>query len=284
MTHRFLAALAAALLFFSFALDGKFALDARVALGATRLPAPAAAIVAYDGGKSKVGGRKAEAAGSFTAANANFVITAPDRELAEAVLTKAEALREALAVRWLGEKLPAGVGPTVIRVKLSSTEDKGLSWVAENDSRLSHLMWLTTSRERALGTTLAHEMTHVVLATRYPGAVPAFATEGAACEQDDAERVAMRREIVAWWAQNGAWPHVAELFESRQIEPTDMAQYAHACSVAAFLLSRGGRAKFIDFAVAGQERTWPVAVREFYGFDDLMSLQSAWRDWAVASQ
>lgn len=215
-----------------------------------------------------------------TVATKNFVVTAPDMLLAEEVLARAESLRETLAERWLGEKLPVGVGPTVIRVKLSSSEDKGLSWVAENDSRLSHLMWLTTSRERAIGTTLAHEMTHVVLATRYPGSVPVFATEGAACEQDDPERLAMRREIVEWWAQTGNWPHVGELLESRQIEPSDTASYAHACSLTAFLLARGGRAKFIDFAVAGENRGWPNAVCDFYGYRSLASLQNAWRNFA----
>lgn len=278
MTRRFLAACTAALLM------------PALLPAANRVPAPAAKMVAYDAGKSvsrdqrpEVRGQRSEKAGAFTAANANFVVTAPDRELAEEVLAKAEGLRTTLSERWLGDALPDGVGPTVIRVKLSSTEDKGLSWVAENDSRLSHLMWLTTSRERAVGTTLAHEMTHVVLATRHPGAMPAFATEGAACEQDDANRLAMRREIVEWWAQNGNWPHVSELFESRSIEPADAAGYAHACSVTAFLLTRGNRAKFIDFAVAGQDRGWPAAVREFYGFNDLMSLQTAWRDWAIES-
>jgi hypothetical protein len=241
-----------------------------LATGANNAPAPRAS-------------GSASSTSSHTAASANFVVSAPERELAEAVLKRAEALRETLAQRWLREELPSGVGPTVIRVKLSSAEDKGLSWVADNEARLSHLMWLTTSRELAVGSTLAHEMTHVVLATRYPGAVPAFANEGAACEQDDPERVAMRKRIVEWWAQTGNWPHVGELFEAKQIDPADAARYALACSVTEFLLTRGDRAKFIDFAVAGPVRGWPTAVREFYGFNNLMTLQTAWRDWAVES-
>jgi hypothetical protein len=233
--------------------------------GANRLPAPAA-----------------KETGAM-AANANFVVSAPEQALADQVLIEAERLRDAIAVRWLSEKLPPGLGQTVIRVKLSPNEDIGLSWVADSQSRLSHLMWLTTSRELAVGSTLAHEMTHVVLATRYPGELPAFATEGAACEQDDSERIATRKRIVAWWAQTGNWPHVAEVLEARQIAPSDAARYALACSVTEFLLTRSSRATFLDFAVAGAQRGWPDAVREYYGFGDLMALQTAWRDWANES-
>lgn len=253
----------------------------RTVLGAIAVAAASSSLSPLEGA-NRLPTPPAEGA-RHTAASANFVVSAPDKALAEEVLRKAESLRQSLAQRWLKETLPAGVGPTVIRVKLSQAEDKGLSWVADNQARLSHLMWLTTSRELAVGSTLAHEMTHVVLATRYPGEMPPFATEGAACEQDDPERLAMRKQIVAWWAQTGNWPHVSDALEARQIAPSDAARYALACSLTEFLLERGDRLHFLKFAVAGARQGWPTAVRDFYGYSDLMSLQTAWRDWVIES-
>ena len=39
--------------------------------------------------------------------NPNFIITADDQTLADAVLDKAESYREQLAQEWLGRELPA---------------------------------------------------------------------------------------------------------------------------------------------------------------------------------
>jgi hypothetical protein len=162
---------------------------------------------------------------SSLAQSDNFVVCAPSRDLADDVLAQAESLRVRIAEQWLGEKLPPGIGPAIIRVRLSETQDEGLSWVADSPTRLSHLMWLTTTRESALGTTLAHEMTHVVLATQFPGQLPAWASEGAAGLEDDAARAATRRNIISWYSKTGNWPDLEKVLASDRIVPTDRSRY-----------------------------------------------------------
>jgi hypothetical protein len=218
---------------------------------------------------------------SSVAQSDNFVVCAPSPELAEDVLAQAESLRARIAEQWLGEKLPAGIGPAIIRVRLSDTEDEGRSWVADSAARLSHLMWLTTTRERALGTTLAHEMTHVVLATQFPGKLPAWASEGAAGLEDDAARVATRQRIISWYARTGNWPDLEKVLAPDRIVPTDRTRYALAVSVTEYLLLRGNRRTFLEFAVDGKSNGWPMALQRYYQIRDIAELESAWRSWAT---
>ena len=215
-----------------------------------------------------------------TAHNANFVVSAPSRELAEEVLAQADALRDALAVQWLGQKLPPGIGSAVIRVQLSDTEDRGLTWPAERAERLTHMMWLTTSRQRALGSTLAHEMTHVVLATRYPGQIPAWCNEGIASLVDDEDRCAARRQILAWFAETGNWPALVRVLDTDKIAPTDPAQYAVSASLTQYLLTLGDGARLLEFARSGKRLGWDSALRKHYDITNARVLQAQWQAWA----
>ena len=217
---------------------------------------------------------------SATAQSENFVVSAPDVETARAVLAKAESLRRTIAIEWLGEAMPDGIAPTVIRVIISDEEDKGLTWVADRADRLSHMMWLTTSRERATGSTLAHEMAHVVMATRFPGELPAWLDEGIASRQDDARRIAARREILAWYARTGNWPSLVEMFAAQKIAGSDRAKYALAASLTDYLLTQNDAAKLFEFAQAGRELGWDAALRTHYGIAHTRELESRWRVWA----
>jgi hypothetical protein len=213
------------------------------------------------------------------ARSTNFVVTAPTHDLASEVLDNAESLRDEIAQTWLGSKLPPSVGPALIHVRLSQTEDKGLAWVADHPSRLTHIVWLTTTRESALGSALAHEMTHVVLATRYPGQIPAWVNEGIAGMQDDRERHQIRRQILEWFAQTQNWPDVRSVLEANLIGRNDQAKYAVAVSLAEMLIDADRKPEFLEFAVAGKRDGWDSALERYYDLPGVTALQSAWQAW-----
>ena len=75
-----------------------------------------------------------------------FIVYAPDQALADQVLAKAEKFRKAEAKDLLGEELEAGLGRTIITVKVSATEDNGFTWPIDHPDRKFHNVWLTTSR------------------------------------------------------------------------------------------------------------------------------------------
>ena len=156
---------------------------------------------------------------------ANFTVLAPNQGLADAVAKQAEVYRKQAALEWLGKELPDRVGRSLITVDITSQKDEGLTWPIDCPERTLHQVWLTTSVDRALGTTLHHEVIHTVLDSHfYPESLPAWASEGIASQADDAGRKENQRQILARWSKAGRWPVLRVAFRgcadrSRQSQP-----------------------------------------------------------------
>ncbi|MGO9110535.1 MAG: hypothetical protein ACLP9L_15035 [Thermoguttaceae bacterium] len=213
---------------------------------------------------------------------ANFTVLAPNQALAEAVAKQAELYRKQTALEWLGKELPDRVGRSLITVEITSQKDEGLTWPIDCPERTLHQVWLTTSVDRTLGTTLHHEVSHTVLDSYcYPESLPAWASEGIASQADDAGRKENQRQILARWSKAGRWPGLRPLFEASRIDHDNLSRYAAASSVTEFLAQRGGKTRVVEFASSGQKRGWDQAARDYYGVRDVAELQTAWQDWVT---
>jgi hypothetical protein len=212
--------------------------------------------------------------------NADFVVLAPDQPLADAVLAKAASLRSEIAREWLGEELPPSVARVAIHVEITDTnEDRGLFWPIDSPERTLHKIWITTSRDAAVGSALAHEMVHACLAARYGRRLPAWCDEGAASLSDDAERAATRARILQWFASTGNWPELTTIFAAKTISSDDQAQYAVAASVTEYLLTKASRAAFLRFAVDAQAQGCDAALATHYRIRGVTELQGEWQSW-----
>jgi len=212
----------------------------------------------------------------------NFTVLAPNQALADAVAKQAEVYRKRSALEWLGKELPDRLGRSLITVDITTQRDEGLTWPIDCAERKFHQVWVTTSAERALGTTLYHEVVHTVLDSHfYPESLPAWASEGIASQVDDAGRKGNQRLTLARWSKTGQWPGLRSLFESPRIEHDNLEGYAAASSVTGYLAERGGKARLVEFASSGQKRGWDQALSDFYGVRDVAELQTAWQDWAT---
>ncbi len=211
--------------------------------------------------------------------NENVTVNAPTQELAEAVLAQAQHYRQQAALRWLGRALPPGAGPVVIHVEIDPTKDRAITWPIDSPKRSFHAMWITSSRELALGATLAHEMTHVVLATQFGNTLPAWANEGAAGQEDDDATRAARQRVAARWYRDGRWPPLRDVLEAQRLSPADQEAYTAAVSLTDFLLTRADAARFLAFATSGPAVGWDRAAQQHYGFAGVSQLESAWRTW-----
>jgi hypothetical protein len=215
------------------------------------------------------------------ARNENFVVLAPDDALAHAVLRRADQLRRDVALEWLSRELPLGAGRTLINVKLSTTTtDRAFSWPVGQSNRNFHWIWVTASRQRILGSTLRHEITHAVLATQFSGQLPRWADEGAASLSDDAERKAARVAIVDAYVQSGTWPDLRSVLEQKAVSAADWQTYSVAASMVEYLMTRRDQPTVLAFAETGRERGWDAAAQMHYGVQSLDELEAGWREWA----
>jgi hypothetical protein len=223
--------------------------------------------------------------------NANFLVfveRGPDAEatdeFAESVLISAQRYREAIAREWLGRKLPHGVGRTTISVTFSAVKDSGLTWAIDDPSRRYHTVYLETSADRAIGSTLAHEMVHVVLATHfpYPNRLPAWLEEGIASRYDDAEKKEIRRASLQYMVERDGYAQLNKVMGLANIVADDVVSYAAAASLVEMLLERGDRSRLLEFGAIANRAGVPTALQQCYSISDTKHLQSTWQEWLAA--
>ena len=212
----------------------------------------------------------------------HFVVNGPSTSLAQEVLQTAEIMREEIALDWFRHPLPDDEPKTVIQFNLSDTDDEGLTWLADRQETKSHFMWLTTSRDLATGSTLAHEMAHICMSWRFPDGMPAWAHEGVASSYDDAERAWALKEMLARYANDNNWPSLERLLNLRKIPPTDGQSYTASVSLVEFLLDRQeSRDNFLKFVDEGKRSGWDAALRSHYKIDGIPNLQQQWQAWVT---
>lgn len=221
------------------------------------------------------------------ATSENFTIWADSQPEAVVLLERAEAWRRQIACEWLGEPLPDGAGRTSLNVQVAS-RDAAHAWLAGGSLDAAHLVWLRTTREK-LDSALAHEIAHIVLATRFRE-LPAFAQEGVAGRYDDDERHALRRRRLAEFVRSGRWPRLHDVLRAERIAPSDRDGYATSVSLTQFLLlptDRGDAAAartLLLFADEGRRTgRWDQAVFRHYGFSSVAAMEREWREFVVRS-
>lgn len=225
------------------------------------------------------------------ARNVNFMVFSPDEPsqeqgqfVAEYVLERADELRSEIAKEWFGSEIPAGIGRTSINVNFNPGEESALTWAKDRQDRTLHAVFLRTTPDRvqqAVEEMLPHEIVHVVLATRFPhpSRLPVWIEEGIASRYDDAQRMALRRETVAWWTQTDNWPELASLFDAKNLHANDASGYAAAASLVEFLLSRGDKKTLLAFAADGSALGWDAALKTHYQIQSASRLQNQWQAW-----
>jgi hypothetical protein len=221
------------------------------------------------------------------AKNENFRILTPRQPIAQQasqyahdVLQAAEQLRSEIALEWVGEELPDRQGRTIVCIEFASDRDVGLTWAIDDPRRRFHSLTLTTSPELAMGTTLAHEMVHVVLATRYPHPqrLPPWLEEGIAGRYDDEARKWKRQQQIAAFVAARQWPRLSKVLSADRIHGTDRCSYAVATSLTGFLLSRDdNKPKLLAFGHYGGQHGWDIALRKYYGIPNVDALQLLWQ-------
>jgi hypothetical protein len=214
----------------------------------------------------------------------NFVIEAHSAALARQVGGAAETWRRRLAVEWLGKELPAWPYPCHVAVRAAPERaPNGRTRLLSQGSR--EFVWEITLEGpvgRILDSVLPHEMTHAVFATHFRRPLPRWADEGASTvEEHEDQRWEQQRRLVEV-LQSGAALSVRELLTADYGQQNASAMYVQGYSLTQFLLTQGGKRKFIGFLDEGTSGVaWSDALRDHYGFQNLQELQGQWLKWAL---
>ena len=208
----------------------------------------------------------------------NFLVLGPDQQTSDEVRMRAEQCRRRLAIHWLGQELPTGVGRTLVCVSTTATEASGGFLPLDNSGRKLHRIRMNTPSAAASEQTLAHEVTHLVMEVAFGGELPVWANEGVAMFADGHHLQDVRAGWIRRYARSGSWPELQGVITAEHIR-NDIEAYAVADYLTQYLLSLGDRATFFSFAVEGNHAGWETAARLWYGLP-LAQLQKGWQSWA----
>ncbi len=224
------------------------------------------------------------------AGSKNFTVLAPSGDfLARDVLLKAEEFKKAIALEWLGREIPKGKEFTHINVSLSCPDSKTGEIIDEGSIMLcgksrgfgsDHRMWLETTREYATGSTLKHEVAHIVIASLAPRFIPSWIMEGVASRYDDKVRVARRNEIVRHFIDKNLWPHVTSVVVADHIAHDNERAYTVAASLVDFFVAKKGKKVFGEFLQETAKNGQDVALAKYYN-TNTQELQRQWQDWVT---
>lgn len=210
----------------------------------------------------------------------NFVVTAPDAQMAQQFGQMAEHFRKQKAIEWLGREMEPWSQPCPLHVKPTMSGAGGATQFNYGNGTYTIIsMNIEGPVERMLNSVLPHEVTHTVFAHHFRYPVPRWADEGGAVLSED-EQERHRHDLLCRQKLNmpGATIPLRRLFNLKEYHEVNdvMVIYAEGYSVSNFLVNQSDRATFLNFVAAGMRYGWDRGVQQYYGFQSVEQLEQAW--------
>lgn len=210
----------------------------------------------------------------------NFLVMAPDAELARAVGDAAEVFRRDLAIYWLGGELPPWPTPCPIRV-ISGQNLAAQGVTTYNRAPVRDFqMEVVGSPQRILDSVLPHEVTHTILATYFGRPLPRWADEGICTTVEHASERQKHEAKLLEFLRSRRGIAMNKLFLLTEYPQDVLPMYAQGYSVCQFLIAQKGPRQFVTFlGDYMQNPSWTQSIRNHYGYESLAELQQAWLAW-----
>jgi hypothetical protein len=208
----------------------------------------------------------------------NFVVEAPNPQLAQQAGQYAEQYRKEKAILWLGQEMPPWPERCPLKITVTMGGAGGATSFAFDRGRvLGQTMHIEGSVERLLNSVLPHEVTHTVFAYHFRCPVPRWADEGGAVlSEDDIERNRHDQLVRQILNTPGRAIPLRRLFALKEYPGDVMALYAQGFSVCNFLVTTSNRQVFLDFVAMGMNAGWDRAAQQYYHFNSVEELEQAW--------
>jgi hypothetical protein len=233
----------------------------------------------------------------------NFVIDAPNADLARRFGEAAEKYRREKALDWLGREMPPWPErcPVFVKLEMGAAGGATTFTFGNRGNRpvvTSQRMEIKGDAKQLLSSVLPHEVTHTVLAHHFGRAVPRWADEGGSVlSENEEERFSHDircRELL----NAGRGIILRTLFRMAEYPRDMIVLYAQGYSITAFLVDKGGggrdgRTKLLQFLAMGMgndwqpgvpqryhgtPESWNEATRRVYGFETVDAMEKAWLD------
>src|SRR5262249_27057575 len=167
----------------------------------------------------------------------NFLVHAPNAQIAQQIGQYAEHYRREKALLWLGQEMPPWPEPCPVRVTVTNNGSGGAtSFAFDRGHILGMDMHIEGTLDRLLASVLPHQVTHTVFAHYFRGPVPRWADEGGAVlSEDEIER--RRHDNLVRHVLNspGRAIPLRRLFTLMKYPPDVMVLYAEGFSVTQYL-------------------------------------------------
>ncbi len=214
---------------------------------------------------------------------ANFVVEAPNPQIAQQVGHQAEHYRKEKALQWLGKEMPTWGQPCPLQVTVTPGGAGGFT-TFEFDGQggiRSIEMSVQGSLDRILQSVLPHEVTHTVFAYHFRRPLPRWADEGGSVLSEDGPERRRHDELVRHTLAGGKAFRLRVLFDMKKYPPGEdvMTLYAQGYSLCRFLVESGSRPQFLAFIGEGMRNGWDQAVQTHFGMNRLEDLEQAWLTW-----
>lgn len=217
----------------------------------------------------------------------NFVISAPNAQVARQAGEFAERYRKQKALEWLGREMPPWGQKCPLEIKLTpggrGTSGGGATTFAfDRGAILEQRMQVEGDLEQVLHSVLPHEITHTVFAYHFRDKVPRWADEGGSVlSENDFER-SRHDDLVRRSLAGGRAFRLRYLFDLENY-PRDgqdvMTLYAQGYAVVRYLVEQKGKPAFLNFVADAKRFGWDQALRNHYQIQSVEQLEQIWLEW-----
>jgi hypothetical protein len=207
----------------------------------------------------------------------NFLVEAPNAQIAQQVAQTAEFYRREKALEWLGEEMQPWPEPCPLKVRVTMGGSGGAtSFYFDRGRVLGQHMTVEGTLDRILASVLPHEVTHTVFAYYFRCAVPRWADEGGSVLSEDEVERSRHDQLVRQILNSGRAMPLRRLFVLQQYPSDVMTLYAQGYSVVNYLVGQSSRPAFLAFVAHGMRYGWDNAVQSHYRFRSVEELEQSW--------
>ena len=225
----------------------------------------------------------------------NFIIRAPNPQLAQQAARLAEQYRRDLSVEWLGYEIAPWSEKVPVQVIIDRFPGGETSFAfvrgdgGEKAEPIGWQMKVFGPPDRVLDAVLPHEITHTIFATHFGRPLPRWADEGACTTvEHESERAKNHRLLIDFLTTKPSRGiPFNRMFTMTEYPHDILPLYAQGYSLAKFLIRQKDRRTFVNYIGEGLEQSdsadpltaWNAVTQKFYGYKDLSDLQLSWLKW-----